>query len=525
MGSLVVYARLDTRYEEVTMGEAQLFTPNPMTEAVQIATFNPDWFCDSVLRTPNDDWQSEGLNAVADVVRDHYGLPTMYNHNGVTKISVRAGHGPGKTHFMAKTAHWFNFVFKGRIIATAPKEQQLITRLWPEFRSIKTNAIKEYRDLIDVKKTKVVWCNKEDWVMLAETASQSENLSGHHRDYMLFLVDEASGVNEDMFPAIEGALSTGIIVIMVMIGNPTRNQGSFWASHKKKGVMEDYYKLHVTLDRSPRIKKKWVNAMIKKYGKDSPVVQIRCYGEFAELDANQLILLEWLEKARAKEFKEDGSIPRVIASCDVADGGVDETVITIKKEYDSFSYWVKQFRYSFKASEAPIDAAQATIRHWKNYGGTADNGDYLVIDAIGVGAGAAGYAIKKGYPVIPYKGGSSSDKPTQWRNRRVQSYIAMRNDLRDGKVVIANDFHESQDDWDDFEAQMCSIRTNNHSEKVEDLETKKELMSRGIKSPDMADSPAMSYATRQPVLGEPEESAGVIGVGQAQSNAYDGSLN
>ncbi len=56
-------------------------------------------------------------------------------------------------------------------------------------------------------------------------------------------------------------------------------------------------------------------------------------------------------------------------------------------------------------------------------------------------------------------------------------------------------------DWEDFMAQLCSIRRKAGTERVEDLETKAELLKRIAKSPDMADSWAMLFATQRPTLG------------------------
>lgn len=470
-----------------------------MTRAVQQATVDPDWFCNEILRSPNDPWQSECLNVVADLDRARLGLPTLFNHELKQRLSIVAFHGPGKTHFVAKLAHWWNFTRRGLIAATAPKEKQLRTRLWPEFRKVSSEALDYYKQLIKVDTTKVTWADDVDWCMLAETASQPENLQGLHHKWILFLVDEASGVNEEMFPAIEGALTTPGS-FEVLIGNPTRATGEFWASHNKAGTRELYYQKAIQPQDSPRIDPKWVKAMIQKYGKASPVVQIRVFGKFVEADANQLLTLYWIEAARDRKREEDGSFPRLRVTVDVADGGEDETVITVAKHYDSYTKLLRQYRFNFPASVSPIKAGEEAERIFEHWKGNPANGDDLVVDSIGVGAGTAGYLIKQELPVIQYKGGESSDDTQAWRNRRTQSYLVMRDALRDGTLDIDENFLDN-DDWEDFCAQMCSIRTNPGTERVEDLETKKMMKARNIKSPDMADSTSMQFATQSPVIG------------------------
>ena len=398
------------------------------------------------------------------------------------------------TFIVAALMHWFNAAFRGRIICTAPKEKQLITRLWPAFRKIMVRAGQEYSATLKVDSVKITWHDDEDWCALAETAGQPENLAGYHDDYMLFIVDEASGVNEAMFPVIEGAISTGTLVILILIGNPTRNQGTFFDSHCRPVVAKNYHQVHVDLSKTTRVSKEWVERMVDKYGRDSPVVKVRCYGEFADTDSSQLIPLQWLADAAEREAIPDGSLPRLRVTVDVADGGEDFTVITVAMMYDTVTHFLKQEKFNFPSSESPILAAQAAIKMFKDFNGRKDQDD-IVVDSLGVGAGTAGYVMQQGYLTVTYKGGESSDDSDKWRNRRTQSYICLRDEHREKRVCYADNF---TDEWDDFTAQMCSVKTKPGSERVEELMTKEEMKRKGIKSPDMADGCAMMFATQQP---------------------------
>ena len=459
----------------------------------------PVWFLEETLQLNGskyylDQWQKELVDSIADVYRKKVGEPTKINHEGKSMITVRAMHGPGKTFTIAAVMHWFNAAFRGRIICTAPKEKQLATRLWPAFRKIAARAGKEYASPLKVDSTKITWHGDDDWCALAETASQPENLAGYHDDYMLFIVDEASGVNEQMFPVIEGAISTGTIVILVLIGNPTKNQGTFFASHMIPKVAKNYFQMHVDLDKTTRVSKEWVQRMVDKYGAASPVVKVRCYGEFADTDEAQLIPYAWLPAAIERDAPE-GHIPRLRVAVDVADGGDNFTVATVAQILGDHIHVLRQMKYSFPTSEAPILSAKKAMELFHQYGGRNANGDDLVVDSLGVGAGTAGYLIEQGYNVVTYKGGEASDNKDKWRNRRTQSYITMRDAHRDGYISYEEDF---TDDWDDFTAQMCSVRTQPGADRVEDLETKKAMMARGIASPDCADSAAMLFATQAP---------------------------
>lgn len=489
------------------------------TKAVARARNDPNWFCDAILRSPNDDWQREMMEVLADVYRKQQHQKTVYNHRGLNKISIRSPHNPGKTHYLAKSMHWFNFCFRGRIVATAPKEEQLTTRLWPEFRKVMQGAIPGYSKLIDVHVTKIFWAGDVDWCALAETAATGENLAGHHWKYLLIIVDEASGVREELFPVIEAALADAgaEFVCLIMIGNPTRTTGSFHASHCRDKIAKQYYHRHIKPEDSHRISKSWIKDMITKYGKDSPVVKVRCLGEFADTEEDQLITIEWLQNARDREFKHDGSLPRFRVSVDVADGGTAQTVVIASRQYDSFTHWIKMKRYSFPPARAPILAAEAAVKMFKDYKGKIDEDDFA-IDGLGVGAGTCGAVIHKGYQCVRYIGGGESDNPKKWRNRRVQSYMVMRDQLQNGLVVIAPDFCD-EEDWEDFEGQMCSIKSKPGLGRIEDLLTKAEIVRGGIVSPDMPDSVSMIYATQVPELVTGDEPFVIIG--ELESAQYE----
>lgn len=509
------------------------------------ARHDPVWFAREILRLKTldgektldedpelswemDEWQVELLEAAGDVVRKKEGVPTIVNHEGLNMITVRSMHGPGKTFGVACLLHWFGFCFRGVMPCTAPKLKQVKTRLWKEFRRVRSRALPGYSTLMKVDAEQITWAGsdpKEPWDMdhraFGETAAAPENLAGLHDRYMLFVVDEASGVNENLWPAVFGAMSAGYLVILVLISNPTRREGTFADSHLKAAVRKNYHRIHISLDKTKRVKRSWVKQMEDQYGKKSPVVRIRCYGEFADADPNQLISLAWLEDAGNRERAPDGSFPRLRVSVDVADGGEAMTVVTVCRHYSSFSEFVQRRRYSFPQAVSSIRAADVAEETFIEFGGRKeDSEDDLVVDELGVGAGTAGTLIDREYPVVTYRGGERSDDTKKWRNRRTQSYLCARDDLRDGKVVILDGFCEEVE-WDDFVAQMCSVRTKPGDERVEDLETKEHMMARGVKSPDDADSWAMQYATQEPVQ---HSTAGVYTIGGSYAERCDAGL-
>lgn len=493
-----------------------------LIEARRRSTTDPVWFAQNVLqlrRLPGeprlqddpmnswelDEWTVHLLDAVGDVVRKYKGMETRRNHKGINQISVRSPHGPGKTFGLACLMHWFGFCFASKIPCTAPKEAQLKTRLWPEFRKIRNRALEGYRNLMKVHETTIKWIDRdgrfdEGCQAFMETASSPENLAGLHHKFMLVVVDEASGVDEKFFPALFGAVSTGVIVILVLISNPTKTTGTFADSHLKKAIRQDWYPMHIRLEDSARISRQWVDKMVRKYGKDSPVVAVRCHGDFAKEDANQVISLEWITNARedSRGPEGDGSLPKWRLSADIADGGTDFTVFTLAMHFDSYVYMVKQWQHSYEGGIAISMAVAEIKRLWKNYKLDAKNGDDIVVDSLGVGAGVHSALACDGYSVIRYVGGAASDNSKQFRDRRSQSYFTAGGRFRQGKIVFADDFVADEEEWTELEGQLCSVRRKPGRDRLEDLVTKQEMTDQGLDSPDRADSVVMQFATQPP---------------------------
>lgn len=475
--------------------------------------FEPNAFWEDVLRAELQQWQKEANDQVADYVRWKYRRATLIQQSDPKNyFTVRAMHGPGKTYWGAGTSLWFGTVFPmARIPILAPKFGQITTRFMFEINKIRNLAVPDFQRMTEVGNANVRWCGYKEWTLFGQTAKKAENLAGLHNDHQLVFCDEASGIPEALFPTIFGAVSTGIVQILILIGNPTKNTGTFYDSHCRPKVAKDFCRISIDLEKAPRVSRKWVRRMVDKYGVDSPIVKIRCFGEFAEIGENQLIAPEWIVNARDKgeEFEPDGSMPRLRVSVDVSDGGEDKSVLTVVQHLQSKRLLLKQKSYSWAAGTSATTGADEIERVFAQFGGVKGQ-DEIIIDSLGVGAGLYGVMVARGHRVIRYVGGSASADVKQWRNRRVQSYMVLRNELRDGLLVIApnaidaDDVIKEDDDfsdpWDEFDAQLCSIRKNPNTDRVEDLVTKEQMKQDGVVSPDRADSLAMTYATQAPTI-------------------------
>lgn len=213
------------------------------------------------------------------------------------RVSVVSGHKVGKSLALAVLALWFYCSFPGaRVVITAVTDRQVNGIIWREIRRLVRQAripIPGARDIH--KQASSGLTNPAD---LAEirgyTAREAEAVAGTSGEYILYLVDEASAVSDQIYEAIKGNMAGGG-AWLIMISNPTRADGEFYDSHHSKSHM--YRTIHIDSRESPNITgecmqlwgrpmgglavREWVQECIDDWGEDSPQFGIRVAGRFA----------------------------------------------------------------------------------------------------------------------------------------------------------------------------------------------------------------------------------------------------
>jgi len=439
----------------------------------------------------------------------------------VIQEAIASGHGIGKSAGYAQLMLWAMSTFEEtRGVVTANTDTQLRTKTWPEV--VKWHGLAINRHWFECTATAIFHKKHEKtWRIdaIPWSAHNTEAFAGLHNlgKRLALLFDEASAIADPVWETAEGALTDECTQILWLVaGNPTRSTGRFRQCFNR--FRHRWGTRNIDARDVEGTNKAQIERWRRDYGENSQFFSVRVKGEFVEADANQLLPLQWISDARVREWNwsvGDGSLPKLRVSVDVADGGEDETVITVARHYQSATVVLRQQSFSFKPSVAPIESALAAERMFLEWGGRPDEDDF-VVDALGVGAGCAGTLMAgkdsrlaiasdekmagKSYQVVQYKGGSSASNPKKWRNRRVQTYIALRDAFRDGAIIVHPEAVQDELAWDEFEAQLTSVRTKPGTEKLEDLVTKEEMKRDGLKSPDRADSLAMQFATVAPAI-------------------------
>lgn len=399
------------------------------------------------------------------------------------RVSIRSGHGTGKSTFMAWCVLWFlACYFPAKVPATAPTSHQLEDVLWSEIAKWhRVMAIK-----LPAMAAQFEWTsgafrmrsapNESFSVARTSRPERPEALQGFHSEHLLFLIDEASGVSDNVFEVAEGALSTeGAFVVMA--ANPTRQSGYFFDSHHK--MRADWAALHWSGLDSPMVSRQYVETMLKKYGEHSQVYKVRVLGEFVGA-ADGVIPLELCEAAKIREVAVYPSAP-LIWGVDVARFGDDSSALARRKGNHQLApvleWWGKDTMQTAGIVKAEWD--QATERP-----------QAINIDVIGLGAGVVDRLKELGLPA--YGVNVSETEATPHKDKREF------NRLRDQLWWLGREWLEAKDcrmaDDDETIAELTTPSYSILSNGRIKVQTKDELKALGIKSPNRADAWLLTFA-------------------------------
>jgi hypothetical protein len=387
------------------------------------------------------------------------------------KVSIKSGHGCGKTSGLSWIILWFLCTHSNcRIPCTAPSSHQLNDLLWPEIVRWKDQMHPYFKDQLEYSADKF-WVRgvKETQYAVARTArpEKPEALQGFHAPNLLFVIDEASGVAEQIFEVAEGALSTeGARVIMT--SNPTRTDGYFYRSQTKERKYWDC--LHFSCLDSHLVSDIYPKSMADRYGEDSSVYAVRVLGQFPDSSDDTVIPLHYIERAVGRDV--DYSMSPKIAGLDVARKGDDATAITVTQG-NKVIYLDRWYNKDLMQTVGRIKALYDDKVFHK-----------IHVDAIGMGAGVADRLNELGVPTVLVNVSESTAYKEKYTRLRDELWWQGREFFEDLSGCIDPDIKH----LDDLIGELSSVKYDFSSNGKIKVESKEEMKKRGEESPNLADS-------------------------------------
>ncbi len=309
---------------------------NPWEDMIRHYIRHPVDFVKDQFGVTPDDWQGDALNALA-------------KHD---QVAVRSGHGVGKSTTEVWSKYWFLFTRPhARVPCTAPGRPQLEDVLWPE--SAKWLQNSKIAPFFRWTKTKVYFVGYEEtWFATMRTAAKPENMQGFHGDHMLWILDEASGLEDEITEVIEGSLTGGTDNKILMCGNPTQLSGLFHrAFHREADLWRG---MKISCLDSPRVSKTYIEKM-RRFGEDSDIYRVRVLGEFPRGGMDTFLVYGDVQKATYRVIPE--GVP-VEMGLDVARFGCfdDKTEILTDEGWKFFA--------DLKGSERVLTLPESGTAEW-----------------------------------------------------------------------------------------------------------------------------------------------------------------
>jgi hypothetical protein len=285
---------------------------------------DPVGFCRNVLGV--EPWSAQV--EILEAVRDH------------PRVAVRSGHKTGKSRAAAMIALWYYCSWPdARVVLTSSTARQVDQILWREVRMVRSRGGRclackgEMAALMATGTTHVeaearyprpcahsalieeepgelarTGLKSADFrEIVGFTAKEAEAVAGISGENLLYIPDEASGISQVIFDAIEGNRAGG--ARLVMFSNPTKNEGEFYEAFHGKSAF--YHGITVSSEDTPNVvsgkrlipglaTQEWIEEKKEEWGKGSPLYTIRVEGKHATHEQGKIFSVHAIGQAEER---------------------------------------------------------------------------------------------------------------------------------------------------------------------------------------------------------------------------------
>ena len=422
-------------------------------------------------------------------------------------VSVKGCHASGKTFVAAGfPLHFLCRHQTCKALTTAPTLRQVKT-FWDEVATARNGG--RVKQLLPEPTTVSLRVNEQRYAMGA-SSGRGVNVQGFHSDNVLIIADEAPGIEQDIWDALEG-IRMGGKVTMLELGNPVVPSGHFFDSFNKNRAIYKTFTIsafdtpnlqHETearpltiaellemdeerLSFAPYpflITRRAVKERYLAWGPDHPQYLSRVLAEFPSESPYSIFELAWIERAKREATEQEIRAARrgvIQVGIDVAGPGDDRT-----------SLWARVngilLRHESWHDRNPVGLVARTL------GELAHHPLYrlgaVVIDVTGIGHYFAEWVSGLvNFPVFAFNAGAAPMDGIQFANAKAEAYETCRAWFREGLISDLTDT--------ETEAQLSTLWYGRHPRGLICIESKEDRNKRGIPgSPDDAEALILAFA-------------------------------
>ena len=428
------------------------------------------------------------------------------------KTAVRACHSSSKTYTAAEiVVIFYNLFPESRIVTTAPTALQVEKLLWSEINKIylDSNLVLLGRCLqTDIKDS-----SNPKHLAYGFSTNEPERAEGSHAWELLFIFDEAKGVEKWMWDAARGALSGGwwrwlciSTTDGVEIGSPFYNcfqSGSDWnqihisayespfvTGEKFRQIrfddQEDLGKFKYEHIDPKDVKIQLANQQyidtsadpVNGWGKDSVLFKSKVEGMICDITSDTIVkisqTIRMFQNHDNLDFKAEG---KKRGGIDCAWGGAADTVAWKAKGLK-----ISDLPCVITSQDLPEDKMIAFICDKLEAYFDNDKGPYgyeLKIDAGGGGVGFVSEMQTRGWKVIPINNAAAADRNNEYNNRISEMWFEAAKLIQDVSCPKVDRLQIELVNRKALKLDGAGRRR---------VESKDDYINRGFRSPDFADA-------------------------------------
>ena len=424
-------------------------------------------------------WQRETLARIGDRLK----AGELANFEDVVQEAVSSGHGIGKSALVSWLVRWALDTFEDtRVLVTANTDKQLTTKTWPEVTKWHNLGITaHWWTCTATALYSVDPAHEKNWRADAIPWSEhnTEAFQGLHNleKRIVVIFDEASKIADPVWEATEGALTdTGTEIVWTVFGNPTQASGRFRECFRKN--KHRWHTQQIDARTVPGTNAKLHEKWIEDNGIDSDFVKVRVRGMFPSMSVRGLFSEADVDAAYGRVIREDQySFAPVIITCDPAWSG--DNVLVIGKRQ---GLWY-EILHVMPKNDNDVLVANFIARYEDEY-----RADAVFVD-LGYGTGIVSVARSLGRTWQLVGFGETPFDPS-CVNRRAEMYRAARDWIKAGGCLPNNGPHAAQ-----LREDLLAIEVKPRPDGKLLLESKDEMLGRGVSSPDHADAFVLSFAS------------------------------
>lgn len=258
------------------------------------------------------------------------------------RVAVKSGHKVSKSHTISGASLWiYSSWTDARVVLTSTTARQVDEILWLEIRKLRARggrclackvAMHKMAENTSMYEAEIEYprpCKHSALIdgdmgdqartglksadfrsITGFTAREAEAVAGISGNRLWYFPDEASGIPQVIFDAIDGNRAGGARI--GLFGNPTRNEGEFYdAFHTKSAevVSQGYHCITVSSKQTPNVvlnqdeyipglaNPSWIREKEEEWGSESILFKVRIEGEFAEHEEGKIFPIHLIHES------------------------------------------------------------------------------------------------------------------------------------------------------------------------------------------------------------------------------------